>query len=257
MTRAEKHTRNLTIRDEYIKGLSAKEIAERYSLSEVTIYGICKGLTDWNNKGYAEILRNNSAEVIELLKRGVSKKEVAEKFNVTRGAVVEFSKKHDLNGDPLKNSEEDAARKIRDKSNGLLEYVSGYTIKEEPVRVRCVVCGGEFERTFHNLTTKGGVTCPHCVEQERVRRREIKTAEQERKRAERERRAIERKAEEERKRKAEIRELDRMEREHTRWCQKLEKEKKRRKKCRSKSHSLRNKTGEPFMMQALPVFYIS
>ena len=34
----------------------------------------------------------------------------------------------------------------------------------------------------------------------------------------------------ERKRKAEIRELDRMEREHTRWCQKLEKEKKRRKK---------------------------
>lgn len=203
MTRAEKHIRNLAIRDEYVKGLSAKELAKKYSLSEVTIYGVCKGLTNWNNNGYAEILRNNSTEVIELLKSGVTKKEVAENFNVTRGAVVEFCRKYDLCGRPNKNSEEDAARKIKEKSDGLLEYISGYTVKEKPVRVRCVVCGGEFERTFHSLTANGRVTCPHCVERkrnckkeaeelERALRKEVREQQREQQRKEVERRKAER-----------------------------------------------------------------
>lgn len=132
---------------------------------------------------------------------GHTSKEVAAKFNVSYDWARRVCKgiAPQLN----KNSERDAARKIRDKSNGLLEYVSGYTIKEKPVKVRCLVCGGEFERTFHNLTTKGGVTCPHCVERERLQLKlqlkEVRNAEKERKRKEREAKAIERKAEEERK----------------------------------------------------------
>ena len=58
-------------------------------------------------------------------------------------------------GFQMRISEDTAAIRIKEKSNGLLEYVSGYTIKEKPVRVRCLVCGGEFERTYHNITTKG------------------------------------------------------------------------------------------------------
>ena len=200
MTRAEKAERNLIIRDEYIKGLSAKQLSDKYHLTEVSIYHICNGLTNPNNKGYAGILRDHSEEIVTLLNNGHNKKEIADKFNVTKYAVCEFTKQYGLNGKPNKNNETDVARKIKNKSNGLLEYVSGYTIKEKPVKVRCLVCGGEFERTFHNLTTKGHVTCPHCVERERLQLKEARDAEKERKRKEREAKAIERKAEEERKR---------------------------------------------------------
>ena len=103
-------------------------------------------------------------------------------------------------GYAMRIDERTASQRIKEKTGGLLEYVSGYTVKEKPVRVRCTVCGGEFERTYHNITTKGGVTCPHCVERERHQLKEARDAEKERKRKEREAKAIERKAEEERKR---------------------------------------------------------
>lgn len=129
---------------------------------------------------------------------GHTAKEVANLFGVSADYVRRICK--GIAPQSNKNSEAEAARKISEKSNGLLEYVSGYTIKEKPVKVRCLACGGEFERTFHNLTTKGGVTCPHCNEKERVRLREERESERDRKRIEREVKANERKAEEERKR---------------------------------------------------------
>lgn len=74
--------------------------------------------------------------------------------------------------------------------------------KRKPVRVRCTVCGGEFERTYHNITTKGSVTCPYCVEADRIKRREAKAIEQERKKSECKRKRKEREAEAERNREA-------------------------------------------------------
>lgn len=101
-------------------------------------------------------------------------------------------------GYAMRIDERTASQRIKEKTGGLLEYVSGYTIKERPVKVRCTVCGWEFERTYHNITTKGSVTCPHCVEMERAKLREAKTTELERKKLERKRKARERKSDAER-----------------------------------------------------------
>jgi len=128
---------------------------------------------------------------------GHTSKEVADLFGVRADYVRRICK--GVAPQSNKNTEDEAAQKIREKSNGLLEYVSGYTIKERPVRVRCLVCGGEFERTFHNLTTKGSVTCPYCVERERLQLKEVKEAERERERKERKAKAQEREAERKRK----------------------------------------------------------
>ena len=127
---------------------------------------------------------------------GHTSKEVADLFWVSADYVRRICK--GVAPQSNKNTEDEAAQKIREKSNGLLEYVSGYTIKERPVRVRCLVCGGEFERTYHNITTKGGVTCPYCVEADRIKRREAKAIEQESKKSERKRKRKEREAEAER-----------------------------------------------------------
>ena len=132
-----------------------------------------------------DILFKNEHQVREMLGNGVHYREIGQTFGVSRDIVVYFCKINGLSRGSNKNTEEDAARKIKEKSNGLLEYVSGYTIKEKPVRVRCLVCGGEFERTFHNLTTKGGVTCPHCIE---LKRKE-KIIKQEQERTNRKRKA--------------------------------------------------------------------
>lgn len=98
-------------------------------------------------------------------------------------------------GYAMRIDERTASQRIKEKTGGLLEYVSGYTVKEKPVRVRCTVCGGEFERTYHNLTTKGYVTCPCCIERERDRAKQKTIKEQECKRLARRRKAQEREAE--------------------------------------------------------------
>ena len=106
---------------------------------------------------------------------GHTAKEVANLFGVSTDYVRKICK--GIAPQSNKNSEADAARKISEKSNGLLEYISGYTVKENPVRVRCTICGEEFERTFHNLTTKGRVTCPYCIKRNSDARKRTKAYE--------------------------------------------------------------------------------
>lgn len=151
-----------------------------------------------------DILLKNEHKVAEMLEHGAHYREVGQEFGVSKDVVGYFCKLSNMGRGPNKNSEEDAARKIKEKSDGLLEYVSGYTIKENPVKVRCLVCGGEFERTFHNLTTKGRVTCPICeqakreqVKRERERLKAERNAEAMRKKEEREAERARRKAERE------------------------------------------------------------
>lgn len=146
-----------------------------------------------------EVLFKNEHRVVEMINNGVRYRQIGKTFGVSKDVVSYFCKLNGLSRGANKNSEEDAARKIKEKSDGLLEYISGYTVKEKPVKVRCVVCGGEFERTFHNLTTKGRVTCPHCIERNRKHKAEAKEAERASKKKLREQRAKERQEESERK----------------------------------------------------------
>lgn len=130
---------------------------------------------------------------------GHTSKEVAQKYGVSECYARQICKGIAPQGQGPIN-EDVVSLRIKEKSNGLLEYLSGYTNKEKPVRLRCSICGGEFERSYHSITANGGATCPHCVERERLQLKEARDAEKERKRKEREAKAIERKAEEERKR---------------------------------------------------------
>lgn len=118
-----------------------------------------------------DMLFKNEHQVLRMLRDGIPYREIGQTFGVSKDVVAYYCKINGLSRGSNKNTEEDAARKIKEKSGGLLEYVSGYTIKEKPVRVRCLVCGGEFERTFHNITTKGRVTCPCCIDKERSERK--------------------------------------------------------------------------------------
>ena len=97
----------------------------------------------------------------------------------------------DGKGTSIKNNEHDVAAKILKATNNTIEYVSGYQTKESVVRVRCLKCGGIFERTFHNITTHHTAVCPYCkkaeldhrkaIANEKRREREIKSKERKQK----------------------------------------------------------------------------
>lgn len=139
----------------------------------------------------AELYREYKAQ-------GHTAKETAEHFGVSSDYIRKLCRGIAPQGQgPI--DEQTVSERVKEKSLGQFEYVSGYTNKENNILVRCTVCGGEFERTYHHLTTRLN-NCPCCVERERLQLKEARDADKERKRKEREAKAIERKAEEERKR---------------------------------------------------------
>lgn len=109
-----------------------------------------------------QVLQTNELQTRKMLYDGVSYRQIGEAFGVSKDVVAYFCKLNNLSRGSNKNNEASVARKIREKSNGQLEYVSGYTKKENLVKVRCTICGGAFERTFHSLTCNEYMGCPVC-----------------------------------------------------------------------------------------------
>lgn len=125
-----------------------------------------------------EVLFMNSRQATEMFMRGVSYREIGRKFGVSKDVVSYWCRLNNLSRGSNKNSEADVARRIEEKTSGRIEYVSGYTTKEKPIVVRCTVCGGTFERTYHHITTHPN-NCPCCVKSEREHKRERKRNEEE------------------------------------------------------------------------------
>ena len=84
-----------------------------------------------------------------------------------------------------RNDEQQVSRRVAEKSNGILKYISGYVNKESEITVQCGICGCVFRRTYHNITTHGFV-CPGCEKEKRDSREAKKRAIKELKTKERE-----------------------------------------------------------------------
>lgn len=115
-----------------------------------------------------DLLRANSVTVNCMIQEGESYQKVGDKFGVSKSVVADYCKKNNLSHGALHNDIEDVSRKVKEKTGGRLEYVSGYSNKSGDITVRCTVCLNEFNRTYHNITTKkGDPSCPYCVSLER------------------------------------------------------------------------------------------
>lgn len=115
-----------------------------------------------------DLLRANSKTVDCMIREGESYQKVGDKFGVSKYVVADYCKKNNLSHGALHNDIEDVSRKVKEKTSGRLEYVSGYSNKSADITVRCTVCLNEFNRTYHNITTKKGEpSCPYCVSLER------------------------------------------------------------------------------------------
>lgn len=159
------------------------------------------------SKGYTQILKDNDSTVRAMKAKGCTTYEIADVLGIeSPDAIRHYCSVNKIkleDGAILRNDAEDVVARIREASDGRLEYISGYETKDSQVLVRCNVCGGEFVRTYHHLTTHKPVVCPCCIEakreairaelrQEREAKREARLEIIARHKAEAERKRIER-----------------------------------------------------------------
>lgn len=102
-------------------------------------------------------------------------------------------------GFPMRITEQEASKRIKEKTAGRFAYVSGYKVKESKVVVRCLECGELVERTYHHLTT-AKTSCPICKarESKRIKAERLKAKEEARQKRIAERKKREAEAERER-----------------------------------------------------------
>lgn len=130
MNRAEKAERRATIKRLYAEGASAEELSKQFGLSTAYIYVFAGDGRREKNKSIS-VLRERAGEVRKLLAKGMTCREAGERFGVSKWVVREFCKENEIQLETNHNSEEDVAQKVRDKTHGYLEYVSGYTNRAE------------------------------------------------------------------------------------------------------------------------------
>lgn len=160
MTREEQARRREDIKEQFANGISPDDLVKMYGLTKAYIHQI----VGFKRETKIDVLRNDVDTIIQKLKGGETKASIAKSYGVDRSSIITVLKESGITCFAVqRNSEEDAARRIFDKTGGRFEYVSGYTNKECTVLIRCTVCGGEFERTYHNLTTAPNpYGCPLC-----------------------------------------------------------------------------------------------
>lgn len=208
-------------------GMTAKEISETVGCHRQLPYGVARRYGKTIARAKETPLAKYDEQIRNMRKDGKTILEIAETFNSTKDSVKWYcrtrgiaipralKKKNERKASRIyKNTEADVRRKIAER-NPKLEYVSGYTTNHEPVVVRCLECGEEFSKKFHEITVKGS-GCPYCREEEAARRRAERQRAEAQKEAEREARREAKRAEREERIKKQQKEKEqkRKEREH-------------------------------------------
>lgn len=152
-------------------GVSPDTVAEQMGCCKSTVYHAAK------ESGYEYPERSPCAafakEIAEDYANGITRKEISQKYQVSENALHHFLISRGIKENKALKYEsrlENAKRIIAEKCNGI-EYAGGFVNIDSPVKLRCIVCGREFERAFFTVKTKG-VRCPYCADKEKAEERE-------------------------------------------------------------------------------------
>lgn len=115
-------------------------------------------------------------EIIELRKKGMGYREIAEAMNCTKATVVYYCRKSNLggvrgngalSGNQYFTSYEDAEVMFRNNFNkvyeGRFEYVSDYNGCEQKFKMKCCVCRSEQMRSANVVRHKKNIECSNCI----------------------------------------------------------------------------------------------
>lgn len=169
-------------------GMTRKEIATMLDIPYSTIsnycvrHGIKTKRPDTHGK---RPLCDNTKNIIELRKHGLSIKQIAKFVPVALSEICRICNKYGMGG-PIVDQRltEEMVADYVNRSG--FDYVGGYQSQNKPITVKCRDCGRTFERQFHifrdvvNGTWQCNNACPLCRadnQEEKAKRREALIAE--------------------------------------------------------------------------------
>lgn len=173
------------IRDMAARGMTRKQMSELLGMSYSRVSTICTEL-GLKTKRPPSVVRprreglcDRNAEIISRRKAGLSYKEIAASMGLSYSVVAEVSRTSGLglHQDEQRTKTREVTRMVRLAG---FEYVGGYTSTHAPIRVRCPVCGTEFDRLYSifravaNHTWRWANECPGCKQTEAAKRQEQK-----------------------------------------------------------------------------------
>lgn len=183
------------------QGLSIREIAKIVGVSYSAVQRCVKKNGIECKKKYesgrckSQKYLDNHEEIYALRKEKVSYKEISGLLGIPRSYIEGLCRANGYGGCVCYPSltHDEIISRLKEVGR---EYLSGYRGTHSKIKVRCMVCGGVYERRFDNLLTRarGSESCPVCIERTRKQKNE---QEQEAKREARinaERRKMEREA---------------------------------------------------------------
>ena len=156
-------------------------------------------------------------QIVELRKQGYSMNQLAEKFELSDGAISSICKRYGVAGvmsDRRPQTYRNQNKKITEEEKRAyvesflpigFSYVGGYIDSDHKVTIRCKVCGLEFERSMVSIRQKCAVMCPSCFEADISEKKQREQKQKEQNRIERENKARERLIQKEAERQAKTR----------------------------------------------------
>lgn len=178
-----------------LEGMAAKDIADCIGCPVTSVYAVARrrGLNIRKSSVLEPVLKQHHDEIQRDIYNGSTIKEIADKFGVSYTTAKRYVRNYIDYPEELKqaninravelnrNTEAEVRAKIA-QANQFIEYVGGYTRKQEPVTVQCLVCGQTYEMNFNTIVHNGGGNCPHCKEAERIEREQQREQQREQRR---------------------------------------------------------------------------
>lgn len=122
-------------------------------------------------------------QIIDLRHQGKSQTDIAELLNMKVGTVGSICRKIGVGGhistklrdystltNTLPQSQPDEQKAISQiKAIGGFDYIGGYTSVHGFVKLRCQICGAEFERSYETIRHQHLINCPECAKLRRAK----------------------------------------------------------------------------------------
>lgn len=115
-------------------------------------------------------------KIVELREQGYSQNQIAERFELSRSAVVQICKRYNVSGvmsgrrpqeyvnQNTKRTEEEARQYVESFLGDSFSYVGGYIDCEHKVTIRCNKCGCVFERSMISIRKNRKTRCDNCIQ---------------------------------------------------------------------------------------------
>lgn len=176
-------------------GIGARDIANNVKCSISFVYKVAQR-NNVKMHGTKSKLEQYDSEVRQMREAGCGRREIAERFNCSLRTVSNYCNEHSIESRAPravnKKTDEEVRQNVHDVTGGALEYVRGYTRKEDPMTVRCSKCGHEFVRSYTGIVHKKHVGCPECKRVKVEARRQAEEQERAERQAQREKEKAER-----------------------------------------------------------------